>query len=165
MLRPPHRRVFLYPGELSERVGTIQTGGHMTETIEQQQLFIESREEAVTALAQRIGGKKKLASLMFPTEPVDEAHKKLLAKISPTDRAVLSADDWDLVVRVGRENDCHICKWWADDRTGYQRANPSEPRDSDDELAERIESATVVLAKALDIYARRQGVNEIKAVK
>lgn len=124
--------------------------------MQQEQLFIDSREHAVLALAQRIGGMKRLAGLCWPNDDIDTAHKRLLAKLDESRREVLSADDFDLLIRIGAQHDCHILKWWQDDETGYQRAQPSEPKDTDEQLAQRIEDATTVLAKALDIYNRRQ---------
>ena len=129
-----------------------------------EQLFIESREEAVAALAQRIGGKKKLASLMYPALPVDQAHRMLLAKLDEGRREVLSADDWDRICVVGREHDCHVAKWWQDDRCGYQRTNPTEPIDHDEQLVERIERAAEIFSKAMDVYNRRQAAKALKSV-
>lgn len=133
--------------------------------MEQEQLFIDTREDAIAALAMRIGGKKRLASLMWPNEDIDKAHHRLLAKLDSSRREILSVDDWDRILVIGATQGCHICKWWQDDNTAYQRSQPSEPKDSDDELAHRIESATEVLAKALDIYTRRLAARELKAVK
>ena len=133
--------------------------------MEQEQLFIETREHAVLALAQRIGGTKRLASLAWPNEDVDVAHRRLLAKVDEGRREVLSADDWDVFVQIGVQNDCHILKWWSDDQQGYHRSHPCEPKDTDDELANRIEDATKVLAKALDIYARRHEAKSLKVAK
>lgn len=133
--------------------------------MEQEQLFIETREHAVMALAQRIGGTKKVASMCWPSEDIEVAHKRLLAKLDESRREVLSADDWDLLIRIGAQHECHILHWWASDNNGYQRSQPNEPKDSDDEIAQRIEDATVVLAKALDIYARRQTAKTSKVVK
>jgi len=131
----------------------------------QETLFIESREDAVKALAQRLGGLKRLASYAWPTEDIDKSHNRLMAKLDPSRREILSADDWDLLVRIGAEHDCHLLKWWADDTQGYQRSQPSDPKDPDDELATRIEQATAVLAKSLDIYSRRQSARTLKTVK
>jgi hypothetical protein len=133
--------------------------------MQQESLFIESREDAVKALAQRLGGLKRLAAYAWPTEDVDKAHQRLIAKLDPSRREILSADDWDLLVRIGAEHECHILKWWTDDTQGYQRSQPTEPRDADDELAARIEQATVVLAKSLDIYTRRQAARTLKTIK
>lgn len=133
--------------------------------MQQESLFIESREDAVKALAQRVGGLKRLASYAWPTEDVDKAHQRLMAKLDAGRREVLSADDWDVLVRVGAEHNCHILKWWADDTQGYQRGQPCEPKDADDELAMRIEQATAVLAKSLDIYTRRQAARTLKTIK
>lgn len=130
----------------------------------QEQLFIESREHAVLAMAQRIGGTKKIASMCWPNEDIDTAHKRLLAKLDDNRREVLSADDWDLLVRIGAQQDCHILKWWQDDSTGYQRSQPAEPKDSDEELVERMEAAAAVMAKCVDILDRRKTAKELKSV-
>ena len=130
----------------------------------QKQLFIESEASAIEALAQRIGGLKKLGCLMWPELLADDAHKLLLNKINPKNRAVFSSEDSRLAKRVGAQFDCHIYKWWCDDKTGYQRGQPSEPQDSDAELVERMEAAAEVMARCVDILDRRKSA-KLKAVE
>ncbi len=132
--------------------------------MEQEQLFIESESSAVEALAQRIGGMKKLGALMYPELLGDDAHKLLLNKLNPKNRAVFSSEDSRKAKRIGAQFDCHIYKWWCDDKTGYQRSQPTEPKDSDEELVERMEAAAAVMAKCVDILDRRKSA-ELKAVK
>ena len=132
--------------------------------MEQEQLFIESEESAIEALAQRIGGLKKLGCLMYPNMLGDEAHKLLLNKINPKNRAVFSSVDSGLAKRIGAQFNCHIYKWWCDDKDGYQRSQPTEPKDSDQELVERMEAVAAVMAKCVDILDRRKSA-ELKAVK
>ena len=131
----------------------------------QEQLFIESEESAIEALAQRIGGLKKLGSLMYPDLLADDAHKLLLNKINPKNRAVFSSADSSTAKCIGAQFDCHIYKWWCDDHEGYQRSQPTEPKDSDRELVERMEAAAAVMAKCVDILDRRKTSKELKAVK
>ena len=133
--------------------------------MEQEQLFIESEESAIEALAQRIGGLKKLGALMYPDLLTDDAHKLLLNKLNPKNRAVFSAVDGRLAKRIGAQFDCHIYKWWCDDTIGYQRSRPAEPKDSDEALVERMEAAAAVMAKCVDILDRRKAAKELKAVK
>lgn len=133
--------------------------------MEQEQLFIESEESAIEALAQRIGGLKKLGCLMYPDLLGDDAHKLLLNKINPKNRAVFSSVDSRLVKRIGAQFECHIYKHWCDVDEGYQCGQPVEPKDTDDEIADRIEEATKVLAKALDIYAHRESTKNLTAIK
>ena len=130
----------------------------------QEQLFIESEESAIEALAQRIGGLKMLGCLMYPDLLSDDAHKLLLNKLNPKNRAVFSSLDSRLVKRIGVQFECHLYKHWCDDDEGYQHGQPAEPKDSDDEIAGRIEDATKVLAKALDIYTHRQQTKDLKVV-
>ncbi len=122
----------------------------------QEELFIESEESAVEALAQRIGGLKKLASMMYPDLLIDDAHKLLLNKINPKNRAVFSSEDSRQAKRVGAQLDCHIYKWWCDDKVGYQRSQTLEPQDSDEELVQRMEDAAAVMAKCVGIMERRK---------
>ena len=133
--------------------------------MEQDQLFIESEESAIEALAQRIGGLKKLGALMYPDLLTDDAHKLLLNKLNPKNRAVFSSVDSRLAKHIGAQFDCHIYKWWCDDTIGYQRSQPADPKDSDEELVERMEAAAAVMAKCVDILDRRKAATELKFVK
>ena len=129
----------------------------------QDQLFIETEIEAVGHLSARIGGKKFLAIGMYPDLPPEVAHKNLLNKLNEQHAAVWSSNDRALAIRVGSHHDCHILKWWCDDNEGYQRSQPSEPKDTDEELVERMEAAAAVMAKCVDILDRRG--KGLKAVK
>ena len=132
--------------------------------MEQEQLFIENESSAIEALAQRIGGMKKLGCLMYPDLLGDDAHKLLLNKLNPKNRAVLSSEDSRAAMRIGAQLDCHLYKWWCDDTIGYQRSQPTEPKASDAELVERMEAAAVVMAKCVDILDRRKSA-KLKAVE
>ena len=132
--------------------------------MQQEDLFLETEIEAVKALGQRIGGLKALALSMYPAVPPEAAHANLLNKLNPNHAAVFSSEDSTLAKRVGAYHDCHIYKWWLDDKSGYQRSQPSEPKDTDEELVERMEAAASVMAKCVDILDRRKSA-ELKAVK
>ena len=133
--------------------------------MEQEQLFIETETKAVEHLGARIGGMKSLALAMYLDVPPDVAHKNLLNKLNPNHAAVWSSEDRALAIRAGAHHDCHILKWWCDDNEGYQRSQPAEPKDSDEELVERMEAAAAVMAKCVDILDRRKSAKELKAVK
>lgn len=133
--------------------------------MQQEQLFIETEEKAVEHLAARIGGLKALALGMYPDAPAEAAHKNLLNKLNPNHAAVWSSDDRARAVRIGALNDCHILKWWCDDNEGYQRSQPTEPKDSDEELVARMEQCASVMAKCVDILGRRGQSIDLKSVK
>ena len=132
--------------------------------MQQEQLFIETETKAVEHLGSRIDGMKVLGMAMYPDLPPDTAHKNLLNKLNPNHAAVWSSEDRTLAVRVGGHHGCHILKWWCDDNEGYQRSQPAEPKDSDEELVERMEAAAAVMAKCVDILDRRKN-SELKSVK
>ena len=132
--------------------------------MEQDQLFIESEREAIEALGQRIGGKKMLAHSMWPDLDPEVALQKLLDKLNKKHKAVWSSEDSSAAKKVGGHHECHIYKWWCDDNEGYQRSQPTEPKDSDEELVKRVEAAVAVMAKCVDILDRRRAAKELKSV-
>ena len=133
--------------------------------MQQEELFIETEDEAVKALGQRIGGMKVLASSMYPDVPVEAAHANLLNKLNPNHAAVWSSIDRTLAIRVGAYHECYLLRWWHDDSEGFQRGQPTEPKDTDEELVERMEAAAAVMAKCVDILDRRKSASDLKAVK
>ena len=133
--------------------------------MQQEELFLETETDAVKALAQRIGGLKALSSAMYPEAPPEVGHGNLLNKLNPTHAAVWSSIDAHLAKLVGAQHECHIYKWWCDDNDSYQRSQPTEPKDTDEELVERMEAAAAVMAKCVDILDRRKSASELKVVK
>lgn len=95
----------------------------------QQPLFVDSFEDAVTALAQQVGGKKKLATMLRPNKDPDDAATWLSDCLNPERNHKFDRDDYRNLFRIGRENACHIVMYYFTDDAGYARPQPVEPED------------------------------------
>lgn len=125
----------------------------------QNPLFIESMEEAVTALAAAIGGKKKLAVLLRPDiEDEATAHKWLIEVLSanPDRRAVFHASHLIRACRIARDNNVHFLKHWFDEATGYKPSEIASAKTPEQEMAARGQALVRAFQNWADEAAAQQ---------
>lgn len=95
----------------------------------QQQLFHDDVWEAVRAVVAALGGAKAVGSRMRPELPADDAGR-WLSKCLDRDRAEkLDLDQLLLILKWGREADCHVAMHFIAEAAGYDEPKPANPED------------------------------------
>lgn len=117
-----------------------------------QKLFYDSLEDAAKCLADSYpGGKKALAARLWPKMTPNSAHTKWLDNVNERrENHGFDADELRLLLRIGREINCHALKHFLDDEANYARSQPIEP---EDELA-------ILLRERNTMEQRRQALDE-----
>lgn len=73
----------------------------------QQPLFCEDIYEALRTIGQAYGGSKKIGSLLWPDKPIDKASELWANCLNRTRPEKLDPEQLMLVLKVGRDIDCH----------------------------------------------------------
>lgn len=92
-------------------------------------LWVESIEEAIAEVSRACGGRKKLATEMWPSLPPREAHNRFDACCNPERREQFHPTDILYIARRGREAGCHALMFFIARDTGYTDPAPAEPED------------------------------------
>lgn len=110
-------------------------------------LFVESIEEAVAEVARVCGGRKALASAMWPALPVREAHNRFDACLNPERREQFHPADLLFIAKRGRESNCHSLMLFLARETGYADPMPLEPEDERAKLQREFVQAQKAMAQ------------------
>lgn len=102
--------------------------------MQQEPLFFERLEDALGAVIDRCGGRKKFAAEMYPNKPPRDAHNLLDAMLNPERREKFSPADVVYVARRGREAGCHAVMLFIARDAGYADPVPIDPQDVQAEL-------------------------------
>lgn len=123
--------------------------------MQQEPLWHDSFESALWSTAEAIGP-KDIGSQLWPEKSPEDA-AKLLARCCDEERAEkLSPSQIELIIRRGREHDCHIPIHYLCQRGGYTEPHPVEPEDERAKLQrEFIEAQKQMqaLAKRMEKWA------------
>ena len=111
----------------------------------QQVMFFDRIEDAVAAVVDCCGGRKKFASEMFPEKGARDAHNLLDAMLNPERRERFSPDQLLYVVRRGREAGCHAVMAYLAQEAGYAAPVPIDPKDQEAELQRQFVEAVGAL--------------------
>jgi hypothetical protein len=96
---------------------------------QQDVLFHERIEDAMLAVIDRCGGRKRFAAEMFPDRSVADAHHHLNACLNPEKRERFNPDQLLYIARRGREVGCHAVLMFMARELGYCDPVPIEPED------------------------------------
>lgn len=106
----------------------------------QEELFHEDIYHALRSLIDRAGGPKRVASILWPNKPLDQA-TRWLADCLNTDRAAkLDPEDVIALLRIGRESDAHMAMAFIASKAGYD-CRPITPEEAQETVAIRMEKA------------------------
>lgn len=100
----------------------------------QEALFFDRLEDALAAVIDRCGGRKKFAGEMFPHKPLRDAHNLLDAMLNPERREKFSPAQVVYVSKRGREAGCHAVMQYLAREAGYTDPQPIDPEDQEAEL-------------------------------
>lgn len=97
--------------------------------MEQIEAFHETLGESLNALVSALGGKKAIATVLWPEKPVDEAARYLADCLNPDRAAKLDPEKLLLLLKLGREKGIHVAMAWILEAVGYAPPQPIEPED------------------------------------
>jgi hypothetical protein len=121
-------------------------------------LFFESYEEAVRATVTSLGGFKIVGSMLWPSEPADDAGRKLAACLNSTKREKLCINELAMIRRVARQKGVHILAAYEARDAGY--ADP-QPLNIEDEAAQ-LQREYIAAVKGLQALAQRIDANALR---
>lgn len=127
----------------------------------QEQLFFDRVEDALSAVIDKCGGRKKFAAEMFPDKPLRDAHNLLDAMLNPERREKFSPAQVVYVARRGRMVGCHAVMQYLSRDAGYADPVPISPEEQESELQRQfIES----VARLQDLQKQLQGLQSLRRV-
>lgn len=127
----------------------------------QEQLFFDRMEDALAAVIDQCGGRKKFASEMFPDKPLRDAHNLLDAMLNPERREKFSPEQVLYVAKRGREVGCHAVMLYQAREAGYADPVPIDPADREAELQRQFIDAVSVLQ---GLQKQMQGIAAVRRV-
>lgn len=95
----------------------------------QQALFHERIEDAIAAVVDACGGRKVVASELWPDKPLRDAHNLLDACLNPGKREKLDPSQVVYIAKRGRQVGCHLLVAYLCRECGYADPVPVEPED------------------------------------
>lgn len=93
------------------------------------QLFHESWADALREVIATCGGAKQVAAKLWPEKTPDAAHRLLLDCLNETRPERLDPDRLRMVLRIGRDRNCHAAINWLMRDLGYEDVSVLEPAD------------------------------------
>lgn len=128
--------------------------------MEQPELFHETLNEALTAVVQSLGGKKAVASMLWPEKTIDEGARYLADCLNSDRAANLAPEKLLLLLKCARAKGIHLGMAWILEDCGYATPQPIEPMD---ELAE-LQRQFIRAAESIQAISKRIDRANIRAV-
>jgi hypothetical protein len=112
---------------------------------EQQPLFFDSIHDAVGSVVAALGGKKKVAPLVWPHLKPETAYTRLAHCLSEEFAEKLAPEEILFLARKGREVGCHAIVAYLSMECGYAPPVPTDPLDEGEALRRDIRDGLVRL--------------------
>jgi len=126
-------------------------------------LFFDRVEGALEHLINVCGGRKKFAAEMWANMPARDAHNRLDACLNSERREKFSLHELILMLKRGRQVDCHIVMQFLAAECGY-RAEPIEPENERARLQREFVESVKRLDAIRESLARIEP-TQVRAVK
>jgi len=110
---------------------------------------IDSINSMLVACVKALGGSKKVASVMWPEKPINDAQKLLLSCLNDDRPEKLSPDQAFLIERMARDAGHHIAIEFRCKALSYSIPTPIEPEDEKAQLMRDFINAQNSLAEML----------------
>jgi len=123
-------------------------------------LFHERVEEAIAAVIDACGGRKKIASELWPDKPLRDAHNLLDACLNPGKREKFDPSQIVYIAKRGRQAGCHYLMQFICREVGYCDPIPLEPEDERAKLQREFVEAQKSMA---GMMARMERVGLVRA--
>lgn len=133
---------------------------------EQQVLFFESIHDAVGSVIVALGGKKKVAPLLWPHVSIGTAVTRLSHCLSEEFPEKLAPEEILFLARKGREVGCHAIVAYLSMECGYGPPVPIDPLDEGEQLRREIRDGLTRLNQQMARLERvevRAGVRAVES--
>jgi len=130
------------------------------QVMSQQTLFYERIEDAIAAVVDACGGRKVVASELWPDKPLRDAHNLLDACLNPSKREKLDPSQIVYIAKRGRQVGCHLLVAFICRECSYADPIPLEPEDERAKLQREYIEATKAMAS---LAARMERVSLVRA--
>ena len=117
----------------------------------QEALFYETFNDALDAVVKACGGAKSVACKMWPEKTPDAAHRLLLACLNEGRVEKLSPEHVLMLLRMGRDRNCHAAINYLARESGYSDPTPIE---QEDEKA-RLQREFIEAQRSMSMLANR----------
>lgn len=124
---------------------------------EQAHLFHDSIYDAVGAVVSGLGGKKKVATQLWPHLKPETAYTRLAHCLSDEFPEKLSPEELLFLARAGREAGCHSIMAYLASECGYAPPQPVDPLDEAEALRREIRDGLAALNRKVDRLERAEG--------
>lgn len=108
----------------------------------QQRLIFDSIIDALGEIVRACGGPKAVGAKMRPELPIEQAAGWVRDCLNPTRREHFSPDQVLMLLRLGREADCHAAMHFLAGEAGYSAPTPVSPETEAAVILERTEQLT-----------------------
>jgi len=106
--------------------------------MDQQRLIFDDVLEALGEVVRALGGPKVVGSAMRPELPMDQAAQWVRDCLNANRRERFDPQQVLMLLRKGREANCHAAMHFIADESGYIRPTPLDPKDELAELQRRF---------------------------
>jgi hypothetical protein len=123
---------------------------------EQAALFHDSIYDAVGAVVSALGGKKKMATQLWPHLKPETAYTRLAHCLSDEFPEKLSPEELLFLARAGREAGCHSIMAYLAGECGYAPPEPVDPVSEADALRREIRDGLAALNRMYERLERTE---------
>lgn len=118
----------------------------------------ESFNYALIECVKAAGGSKKVGPLLFPEKTIDLAQRLLLACLNDDRPEKLSPDQALFIMRLAKDNGCHVGIEYVCHSLSYSQPTPIEPKDETAQLQKEFIEASKMMSKIAERIEMLQGV-------
>lgn len=123
---------------------------------EQTALFHDSIHDAVAAVVQALGGKKKVAIQLWPRLKPETAYTRLAHCLSDEFPEKLSPEELLFLISQGRQIGCHAIMAYLSLEGGYAPPSPVDPLDEAESLRREIRDELAALNRRFERLERAE---------
>lgn len=120
----------------------------------QSPLFYESVHDALRELVRVLGGAKPVGHMLWPGKSLQDAQTRLLNCLDHNRAEKLGPEDLLLLLKKGREADCHVLMAYLNADCGYDQPKPLDPKEEKGKAVEAVRGAAEALARANALLER-----------
>lgn len=131
----------------------------------QQPLFYESVHDALRELVRVLGGAKTVGHLLWPGKSMQDAATRLLNCLDHNRPEKLSPEDLLVLLRKGREAECHVVMGYLNAECGYSAPVPLDPADEQANLVRIVQDAATTLRQATERLEKFSTMPPIRVAK
>jgi hypothetical protein len=131
---------------------------------EQAALFYDSIQDAIGTVVAALGGKKKVAPLLWPHIKVETAYTRLAHCLSDEFPEKLAPEELLFLAQKGREVGCHAIVAYLSMECGYAPPVPVDPLDETEALRREIRDGIVKITRMFERLERTEIKSNMRAV-